>query len=237
MNGERSTQPRSPASAPAPPAGANAAIDARAPQPSRTSSSANVEVRRHGGDHVPKSLRLEPTPDDTSVAAIMWGPLVLAGDHGPRVEGEGKTADGAATAPPAPPPVPMLVAADRRLGEWLVPAGSRSGDFRVQGVARVPALIRRAPTDVALTPFYRTHRRRYSVYFDVVTPAEFDAKVAALAAERGARCGASKPPRLDSLGRVTMQSEREFNYRSDRGSSCAGRDEGRTNRAVRVGSR
>src|SRR5262249_28894306 len=36
---------------------------------------------------IPKSVRLETTPDDHSVAAIMWGPLVLAGNLGPRREG------------------------------------------------------------------------------------------------------------------------------------------------------
>src|SRR5262249_23940312 len=40
---------------------------------------------------LPKTLRLEPTPDNSSVAAIMWGPLVLTGDLGPRREGRGDT--------------------------------------------------------------------------------------------------------------------------------------------------
>ena len=49
-----------------------------------------VELRRDwkSGDVVeltlPKSLRLEPTADNKTVSAIMWGPLCLAGDHGPR---------------------------------------------------------------------------------------------------------------------------------------------------------
>src|SRR5262249_19651448 len=49
-----------------------------------------VEIRRtwRVGDKIdlvlPKTVRLEPTPDNKKVAAIMWGPLVLAGDLGPR---------------------------------------------------------------------------------------------------------------------------------------------------------
>ena len=31
---------------------------------------------------LPKALRLEPLPDNPRRAAIMWGPLVLAGDLG-----------------------------------------------------------------------------------------------------------------------------------------------------------
>jgi hypothetical protein len=130
-----------------------------------------------------KQLRLEPTPDNKSLTAIMWGPLALAGDHGPRVEGRARTTDGAATVPPPPPPVPVLVAAGRPVAEWLVPAESREGDFRTTAIARVPGEPG-TPTDVALTPFYRTHGRRYSIYFDVITPSELDARDSQIAAEQ-----------------------------------------------------
>ena len=40
------------------------------------------------------------------------------------------------------------------------------------------------PPDVSLTPFYRTHGRTYSVYFDVLTPQQFDALGRERAAER-----------------------------------------------------
>ena len=68
--------------------------------------------------------------------------------------------------------------------------------------------------DVRLTPFFRTHRRNYSVYFDVVTPAGFDAKVAALAAER------DRARRLDAatIGSVLPgdpATDREHNYKSE----------------------
>ena len=56
----------------------------------------------------------------------------------------------------------------RRMGRA---GGSRAGNFRASQVARVPGQTRLPPGDVALTPFYRTHRRTYSVYFDVLTPA------------------------------------------------------------------
>lgn len=112
---------------------------------------------------LPKSVRLEPTPDNKQVAALMWGPLALAGNWGPRREGRAIV-----------PPVPVLVAGGRPISEWLVP-GARPGDFVASGVARVPGQATPA-ADVMLGPFYRTHRRRYSVYFDVLTPAEFEAK-------------------------------------------------------------
>ena len=135
-------------------------------------SSSYVQLKRvwHTGDTIaltlPKSVRLEPAPDNKQVAALMWGPLVLAADWGPRREGGRGT--------PPPPPVPSLVAGGRPVGDWVV-AASVVGDFRAPGVARVPGLAAPA-ADVTLAPFHRTHRRRYSVYLDVLTQAEFDSR-------------------------------------------------------------
>jgi DUF1680 family protein len=210
--------------------GRNMGNEDASPQPSSF-----VELNRtwKTGDTVeltlPKSIRLEPTPDNRSVAAIMWGPLVLAGDFGPRREGRVRTADSSAVVPAAPAPIPVLVAADRPVGEWVVPSGGRTGDFRANQVARVPAQPA-VPTDVPLTPFYRTHRRTYSVYFDVVTPSEFDARVAALAAER---------ERVRKLEAATVafvqvgdsQPEREFNYQSEPADRAVQRTNGRANRS------
>ncbi len=138
-----------------------------------------VAVRRtwQSGDTVavtlPKSLALAPTADDPTVSAITWGPLTLSGDLGPRIE------DGARE--PAPPPVPVLVAAGRPVTDWVTPDGA--GNFRAVSVARVPEAPA-PPVDVKLVPFYRSYGRRYSIYFDVITPDAFDARAAAIAAER-----------------------------------------------------
>ena len=116
---------------------------------------------------IPKTLRLEPTTDDRTVAAIMWGPLVLAADLGPRRE---KPEGAPAIVPPA------LVVDDRPIAGWLSPIDGRAGDFRATGVARHLAVPNETPGDVELAPFYRTHGRTYGVYFDVLTHAELDAQ-------------------------------------------------------------
>jgi DUF1680 family protein len=194
-----------------------------------------VELRRtwKSGDMVEiafrKVLRLEPTRDDSSIAAIMWGPLALAADHGPRVEGRARTADGAATVPPAPPPVPVLVAAGRPLAEWVVPSGSRDGDFLARGVARIPGAPGPA-TDVVLTPFYRTHGRRYSIYADVITPAQLEARDAEIAAERE-RVRRLEAATLGFAQPGETQTERELNYQSDPADRALQRAGGRTSRA------
>jgi DUF1680 family protein len=132
---------------------------------------------------LPKSLRLEPTPDNRQVAAIMWGPLVLAGDLGPRRERRGATAEErAAEDAAALAQVPVLVAADRPVTEWVSPAGSRRGDFRVEHVARTLGQPSNS-MDVPLAPFYRTHRRNYSVYFDVLTTNDFEERAASAKAK------------------------------------------------------
>jgi DUF1680 family protein len=137
-----------------------------------------LEVKRtwKTGDTIalvlPKTLRLEPLRDDPRCVAILWGPLVLAGDLGP--QGPGDEDD---QAPPAArPSAPMLVAAGRPVTEWLKSVTGRPGVFRTQGVGR--------PSDVDLVPFYRLQRRAYAAYWDLITPAEYQAKAAEIAVER-----------------------------------------------------
>ena len=140
-----------------------------------------VEITRtwRSGDSVelalPKALHSEFTPDNPKVTAIMWGPLALAADHGPRLDERERYAHRL--------PVPALVAAGRPLAEWLLPDASTPGNFTARGVARVAEDPSAAPADLALKPFYRTYERNYSLYYDLWTPADFDARVADLAAE------------------------------------------------------
>jgi DUF1680 family protein len=176
-------------------------------------SSVYVEINRtwKTGDVVelslPKTLHLDPTPDNKTVAAVMWGPLVLAGNLGPRRE----TRRGADT-PDAQLVAPVLVGADKPLADWIEPDPAKTGNFIAKAVARNPTKPA-APGDVSLTPFYRTHRRTYSVYFDVLTPAEFDAKAAAIVAERE-RVRKLEAATLSFVQPGEMQTERDFNYQS-----------------------
>lgn len=169
-----------------------------------------VELKRtwKTGDTVsltlPKALRLEPLPDNQRVAAIMWGPLVMAGDLGPE-----RTGGGRGGGQPAGPPIniPSLIAAERPLSEWIKAAtGKQPGDFRTSGVGR--------EQDVDLVPFYRLHRRTYSVYFDLFTPDEWTKKAAALAAEREMQ----RKREAATTGFVQpgeMQPERDFNQQGE----------------------
>ena len=197
-----------------------------APGNEAAETSTFVELKRtwKSGDTIevalPKSLRLEPTPDNKTVASIMWGPLALAGDLGPRREGR-------ATRQPEPA-IPVLVAGDRPVMSWVVANGA-PGNFRAQQVARVP-MENAAARDVSLTPFYRTSRRLYSIYFDVLTPSEFATREEAIAAER-ARVAKIEAATVGFVQPGEMQPERDYNYRSEPEERPVGRTNGRANRA------
>jgi hypothetical protein len=137
-----------------------------------------VEISRtwKSGDRVelvlPKALRMEPLPDNPRRVALMWGPLVLAGDLGPERErrrGRGRREESAGRLE-----VPVLVAAERPLAEWVKPVPDAPGTFRTEGAGK--------PRDVDMVPFYRLHRRTYGIYWDLFTPAEWEERAAAHAA-------------------------------------------------------
>ena len=154
--------------------------------------SSYVELTRtwRSGDLVevklPKSLRIEPTPDNPGRVSLLWGPLVLAGDLGPET-GRHAPDPVPARRGAAPVKVPVFVVADRPdrrvspVGDWLEPAGA-AGTFRTDGVGREPDADGREH-DVEFVPFYRLHRRTYSTYWDLLSPEDWAARKAEYQAE------------------------------------------------------
>lgn len=131
--------------------------------------SSYVEIKRtwQNGDTIeitlPKTLRLEPCPDNTGRAAIMWGPLVLAGDLGPERR---------AASSNEKQNLPVIVTEKRTVSDWLKPVAEKTGEFWTDGVGK--------PVDVNFVPFYRLHRRTYSVYFDFFSSADWERRQAEL---------------------------------------------------------
>lgn len=190
-----------------------------------------VDVTREwrSGDTIdidlPKSLHLEPTPDDARRAAIMWGPLVLAGDLG----AERRRPDGG-DGPESPPPVPVLVAAERPVESWLEAVDVGEGRFRTRGAGRLPVAEER-PTEVELVPFYRLHRRNYAAYWDLFTAEEWQAEKRAYAAE-AERLRALEAATIAFIEPGETYSERDFNYRGGEDASSY-RIQGRPSRRAR----
>jgi len=134
-----------------------------------------VEIRRawKTGDSVevtmPKPLYLAPIPDNPQCAAIMWGPLVLAGEVPESARGAGGNSRDLQS-------IPVLVAAGRPVEDWLKPVAGKPGWFRSEGVGK--------EREVELLPFYQLHRKRYAAYWDLHTPESWSAKSAEIARER-----------------------------------------------------
>ena len=169
---------------------------------------------------VPKSLHLEPTPDNANVTAIMWGPLALAADLGPRDLKRGEEDPSG--------PVPVIVSESRVPGEFLESAG-RAGEFRTRAGARWTDRADSAPP-MAFAPFYRTQRRTYSVYVDLLDSQSF---AALKGVQEGARTHAAA---MDSrtIGRVMpgdTTSEKAANYQSEPANRPAPRVNRRATRA------
>jgi hypothetical protein len=164
-----------------------------------------VEIKRKWkkGDTVaitlPKTLRTEPLPDNPNRVALMWGPLVLAGDLGTerrsgRIE-----------------PAPVFVSAQLPLTDWLKPVLDKPGNFRAVGVGRDS---NGQKVDVEFAPFYRLHRRAYALYWDLYTPQQWDKRAEEIAAEK------EKERKLEAatIGFVQpgdTQTEKDFNQQGE----------------------
>ena len=144
----------------------------------------SVEREWQDGDRVdvelPMSLRFEPMPDDPSVAALAYGPVVLAADLG--AQGLDDARRYGPTAPDAPlgelPAIPALVAASAQEALDRIRPEGAALEFRTQGLGR--------PADVVLKPFFRLADRRYTVYFRRLSEGEWTAQQAAATARAAA---------------------------------------------------
>jgi DUF1680 family protein len=171
------------------------------PQPD---SYVQIDRTWHDGDTVeltlPKTLRTEPLPDNPTRMAVMWGPLVLAGDLGPEVRQDDEENM------PAPSAPPLVVAAGTPIGQWLKPQAGKPGWFKTRGVGLTK--------EIEFAPFYELARRKYGVYWDVFTPKEWSKRSAEYKAEE------EKQQRLQAATIAfaqpgEMQSERDFNEQGD----------------------
>lgn len=170
-----------------------------------------VELKRtwKTGDTVeltlPKRLCLEPAPDNPQVNAIMWGPLVLAADLGPEPErGRGREASR------EPLAIPVFVAGERPVDQWVLAVPNEPGHFQITDVGR-DNLGADIKIETHLVPFFRLHRRTYSVYFDIFSESGWDEKKAEYIAEQKRQFALEKAT-LAYAQPGEMQPERDFNY-------------------------
>jgi uncharacterized protein len=166
-----------------------------------------VELNRawNDGDTVtlvlPKKLHQEPLPDNPDRVALLWGPLVLAGDLGPE-EQRGASDNH----PDQETAIPVFVSASQPLTDWLKPVPGQPGTFRTDGVGR--------PKDVTFVPFYQLPERTYGIYWDLFTPQGWANRANEIAAERE-RQNQLQLATVAFVQPGQMQSERDFNEQGE----------------------
>jgi DUF1680 family protein len=129
------------------------------------SSYAKIDRTWKNGDHVevklPMRLHSQTIPDDPGLAAILYGPLVLAGELGTqdldpkRIYSDDKILHGGFPTISVPE-----FAGDRNvLEKWIQPVRAKDKPltFRTVGAGH--------PEEVTLSPFYRLFNQRYNVYW------------------------------------------------------------------------
>jgi uncharacterized protein len=135
-----------------------------APLPSFASPSSYLTLSRtwKTGDtldlHLPMSVHAAPMPDDASVQAVMYGPLVLAG----RLGNEGLTREMIYPDVPwelkgKPAVAPDIVADPREGASWVEAVPGERLRFRAPGQSGALALI----------PLYQIQNERYAVYWNL----------------------------------------------------------------------
>ncbi len=105
---------------------------------------------------MPFSLRTEAMPDNPNRLAVLYGPLVLAGDLGVLEDGNAERTE----------TVPTLIRENTTPETWLEPAGEPNTFRMKEGVGK---------GDIRLRPLYGLYDRRYTVYWDFYSPAQWEA--------------------------------------------------------------
>jgi DUF1680 family protein len=145
--------------------GVSAQLNAE-PLKAETNPASYLVIRRtwQDGDQLevtmPMTLYTNPMPDDSTLVAFMYGPLVLAGKLG----GEGLTQEMTYTTEnwyrfprDQIAQAPMFVVDSDHLNDWIKPVEGEPLTFRTEGQTR----------DVTLVPYHRLFGERYAVYWRV----------------------------------------------------------------------
>jgi DUF1680 family protein len=164
--------------------------------------------------NIPFTLRLESMPDDSNRVAVMYGPLVLAGDLGPVSDSLSKDAMY----------VPVMMTDKRDPSTWMKPVEGRPNSFITVNTGR--------PHDVEFKPFYATYDRRYSIFWDLFNDHEWDIRKGEYKADQE-RIKKLKEVEIDFVQPGEMQPERNHNFKGEK--SSAGSFKERTNRDSRGG--
>jgi hypothetical protein len=198
--------------------------------PAAPGSYAVVDREWKDGDVVrlrlPMSLRLEAMPDDPRVVALLFGPIVLAGDLGR--EGLDEARRYGPSAPQMgrvkPVIVPAFVGEVKDVLAKVKPAPGVPLAFETRGLGR--------PADVRLVPFYKAADNRYTVYWNVLSPEEWAKRKSEREAAESRRREIERKT-VDAVLVENEQSELEHGLKGE--SLSLGEFEGKRTRQARRG--
>ena len=138
---------------------------------------------------LPMQLHTESMPDNVNRIAVLYGPIVLAGDLG--------------TDKPDPVTgIPVFVNEHRNVGEWVLPVNKNQLVFQAKGVSTTG--------DITFSPLYQFTDNYFSVYWDQFTTQSWTQQQAAYEAEKRTvtKTGGRT---IDVLRLGEMQPERDHN--------------------------
>ncbi|HEY5282065.1 MAG TPA: DUF4986 domain-containing protein, partial [Polyangia bacterium] len=109
---------------------------------------------------LPASLRLEHAQDVSSMVAVFFGPVLLAGELG-NTNMPNDFADKDAYLSTASAAVPTITNSSTNPADWLAPIAGTPMAYKVQNAG--------AATGTTFRPLYELHHQRYSVYWPWVS--------------------------------------------------------------------
>jgi len=160
---------------------------------------------------LPAFIYSESMPDNPNRVALLYGPIVLAGQLGTKM----------------PDPVfgtTVLLTDNHNAESWVKESGEPLV-FQTNNVAK--------PNDVKLIPFYKTYDQYYNVYWDYFTPADWTNRQSDYEAEKK-RVQAIEDRTIDIVRIGEMQPERDHNLKASE-KSYVSDALGRMGREVRTG--
>jgi len=157
----------------------------------------------------PMSVHTESLEGDPRKIAILYGPIVLAGDLGPVPETATfpYSADHTKNDNVAGADVPSMVHAGGDISPLVKRVPGKELAFQTEGLME--------PSNITLRPYAGIFYDYYNVYWDVFTPEEWKTKEAEVATET-ARRKADEARIVDSVDFGMQQSEVDHNVTSDR---------------------
>ena len=158
-----------------------------------------VEISREWQDgdkvdiHFPMKLHTEALPNDPGTVAIMYGPIVLAGEMGAEnkiIETGCYLMSNANMLWIPCPDAPMLEGAAMDISSAIEKIPEDALKFRTVGIGR--------PADLSLIPYYKLHHQRFTIYWKLCSKEEWT-KISSTRAATAAERERLKPQIVDEI--------------------------------------